>query len=207
MIEHPIELLDPKNVTKFARDVGELAKLYGEREPVLIIIDTLGLCFGGDENSSRDMGTLVRHLDYLRRKCTATVLVLHHTDKTGKAERGSGSFRNRADTMIRVTASKSNRVTLKVDKSRDGKTGNEIHLEAQEEVLPDGESSLVFQSSRGTPLGDAPQPQEPKAIDASGSQQTNADIALQKLKPGMIYREWSLATGLKGGTFDRAKSV
>ena len=142
MMEHPIELLDTKTIAKFAKDIAGIARLYPE--PVLIIIDTLGLCFGGDENLSKDMGTLMRHLDYLRRRLRATILLLHHTDKNAKAERGSGSLRNRADVMIRVTALKNGRVILKMDKRRDGKTGDEIHLDAHEEVLSDGEQSIVL---------------------------------------------------------------
>src|SRR5205085_2160275 len=62
--------------------------------PQLIIVDTLARTIGaGDENSARDQGALIRQLDAMRLETGATVVILHHTNKAGTAERGSGALR------------------------------------------------------------------------------------------------------------------
>lgn len=64
--------------------------------PPLIIIDTLARSMTGDENSSKDIGIVIKHVDqYLRRPFKATVLIVHHTGH-GSTERARGSSAIRA---------------------------------------------------------------------------------------------------------------
>jgi hypothetical protein len=64
----------------------------------MIVIDTLHRHMGGDENSAKDFGELLRTLDAFRLKYQCTILVVHHSghgDK--KRSRGSSSIRGAWD--------------------------------------------------------------------------------------------------------------
>ena len=63
----------------YVEQVIESMVMAADAHPVLIVIDTLARNFGGDENSSADMGAFVRNVDQLRAKWGATTLVVHHT--------------------------------------------------------------------------------------------------------------------------------
>lgn len=96
-IPNAINLMDVAAVAQFIEAVRHL-------RPVLIVIDTLARCmWAGDENSAQDMGTLVAHVDLIRRETGAAVLLLHHTRKDGASERGSGALRGAADTMLQLS--------------------------------------------------------------------------------------------------------
>lgn len=108
----PVDLLDPK------ADLGPLTKalLKLTPRPGLIIIDTLSRAMaGGDENSSTDMGALVKHLDLIRAATEAHVLVVHHTGKDrAKGARGHSLLRAATDTEIEVADN-----VISVTKQRD----------------------------------------------------------------------------------------
>lgn len=82
----------------------------------LVIVDTLSRAMaGGDENSSVDMGAMVKALDRLRLISAAHVLTVHHTGKDkAKGARGHSLLRAATDTEIEVD----NRI-LTVTKQRD----------------------------------------------------------------------------------------
>ncbi len=88
----------------------------------LIIVDTLNRAMsGGDENSSRDMGSFVRNCDKIRENTKAHVLIVHHSGKdSGKGARGHSSLKAAVDTEIEVQ-NKSGDLTIKTRKQRDGK--------------------------------------------------------------------------------------
>lgn len=67
--------------------------------PELIIVDTLSRAFVGDENKQDDMGKFVRSLDILRATYKSSVLVIHHTNKSGKM-RGSSVLNGAVDVQL-----------------------------------------------------------------------------------------------------------
>ncbi len=71
-----------------------------QRDPILIVVDTLARCFEGDENQQEDMNNFVAGIDLLRTTYRCAVLVVHHTRLDGDRERGNTAFRGAADTMI-----------------------------------------------------------------------------------------------------------
>ena len=71
-------------------------------QPAIVVVDTLARCFEGDENDTPDMAAFVKGIDRLRNECGSTVLVVHHTNSSDSRERGNGSLRGAADTMIRM---------------------------------------------------------------------------------------------------------
>ena len=87
-------------------DMGQVAEIMAtvaEVQPVLVIIDTLArTMIGGDENTQRDMGLFVAACDRIRMATDSTVLVVHHTGRTGNHERGSTVLRGAADQVISI---------------------------------------------------------------------------------------------------------
>jgi hypothetical protein len=69
----------------------------------LLIIDTLhSSTVGADENSTKDMGLVLDAARFAMRALGCSVVLVHHTNKTGASERGSSSLRCRMDSMITV---------------------------------------------------------------------------------------------------------
>jgi hypothetical protein len=102
----------------------------------LVVIDTLARCFvGGDENSAKDVGRL-------------SVLVVHHTTKTGNYERGSSALRGAADTMISCDkADGVQGISISCEKQKDAETFKDLVLNTQTVQLGNGQTSRVFTGS------------------------------------------------------------
>lgn len=94
-----VSLLDGKDFEDFIYALESKVK-----NTALIIVDTLARSMlGGDENSSRDMGQFIERCDMLKARFDCTVMIVHHTNKMGIVERGSGALRGASDMMIRVS--------------------------------------------------------------------------------------------------------
>lgn len=84
---------------------GFIAALKAIGEPIaLIVVDTLSRALaGGDENSSVDMGAIVKHFDAIRDATAAHLMVVHHTGKNkANGARGHSLLRAATDTEIEV---------------------------------------------------------------------------------------------------------
>ncbi len=80
-------------------------KLEGEGNRLgLIIVDTLARAGNGaDENSSADMGDLIRSFDVLVRRYEAAVVVVHHSGKNlDLGPRGHSSLKGACDAVLEV---------------------------------------------------------------------------------------------------------
>ena len=74
-----------------------------EQKVVLVIIDTVSRAlFGGDENSSRDMGELITAIGTIQHAVSTTILLLHHVPHESDRMRGHGNLLGAVDTTIRV---------------------------------------------------------------------------------------------------------
>ncbi|MFG1361022.1 AAA family ATPase [Xanthobacter pseudotagetidis] len=111
-------LISPVDLLRSSADLQPLVTMLRElpQAPGLIVVDTLSRAMaGGDENSSTDMGAMVKHLDALRSATGAHVLVVHHSGKdTSKGARGHSLLRAATDTEIEI---QNNRIM--VTKQRD----------------------------------------------------------------------------------------
>lgn len=98
-----------------------VAWLAYEMQPVLIVVDTQARATpGGEENSSRDMGVFVSHLEAIREACGACVLVVHHEPRSGMNLRGSTALEGAASTIIDATKDGLT-VTLRTDAKAGGR--------------------------------------------------------------------------------------
>jgi hypothetical protein len=167
-------------------------------EPDLIILDTLArLIAGADENSAQDMGRAVAGIDRLRIGRKATVVLIHHTVKTGKWEHGSGALRGAADVMIECSPGEANgQLWFKCDKMKDAEPFPTQSLILQLIALGEGRSSLVVTDS----------------IEVKDGDPKTAWKALSLLEEefgerGAAHKEWSerfmALTGQSLSTFNR----
>ena len=114
-VPQAVNLLDPTGVELLIAACDQVQPV----RPVMIVIDTLARCMvGGDENTARDMGLLVAGCDRVREATGATILLVHHTGKSGLSERGSSALRAAASQMLEL-GDDDEILTLSCDKAKD----------------------------------------------------------------------------------------
>ena len=121
--------------------VRELVGLIEDEgvKPALVVIDTYARSMpGGDENSAKDTGLVVKAIDDLRFSLGTAVLALYHTVKKGDTERGSGALLGAADTAIGVVESGDGYV-LKMNKQKDFEAGQPLRVR----LVPVGDSAVI----------------------------------------------------------------
>lgn len=138
LLPQAVRLLNPHDAEMLKATVGQLAKKVG-RSPSLLTIDTLARTMtGGDENSAKDMGMFIRHLDDIKEEYGTTTQVVHHTNRSG-GERGSGALRGAADIMARASKAADTRgreeVTYRCSDVKDGSPFSPHHFRIQPEGL------------------------------------------------------------------------
>jgi hypothetical protein len=111
-------------------DTAALRALVAEHRADLVVVDTINrVMAGGDENSSADMGALIRHLDDLRQPANGAdhgphVACIHHGTKAGSnGPRGHGSLLGAVDASIEVSAGEDGSRTAKLDAMKDDPRG------------------------------------------------------------------------------------
>jgi hypothetical protein len=126
-INPPIAVLDAAidfrtGETDTARIIETANKLSGlcDSAVVWIIFDTLNrIMAGGDENSPKDMGTIITNLDKVYRATNAHCSLIHHVpvDRSDRM-RGHSSLLGALDTTVKVTKSNAI-VSVETDKAND----------------------------------------------------------------------------------------
>jgi 5S rRNA maturation endonuclease (ribonuclease M5) len=96
----------------------------------LVVVDTLArVLAGGNENSSEDMGALIRNSDRVRQTAGAHVMLIHHTGKDeARGARGHSSLRAATDTEIEISMSDLG-ATARVTKQRELEMSGEFGFE------------------------------------------------------------------------------
>jgi RecA-family ATPase len=120
-----------------------LQLLEMEEKPAMVVFDTQSRCMpGGDENDQGVMTAVTEGLHRIKNEVGCSVILIHHTDKSGQWERGSGVVKNETDTQIRVSKDAGRGVfTVACKKIRDGATFEDFHFS----LLPVGESIVIVQ--------------------------------------------------------------
>lgn len=115
LLAYPLNLRDTKaDISPF---IEALRAIRIDRGPIaLVVLDTLSrVMAGGDENSSVDMGALVRHFDAIRAGVGSHLMVVHHTGKDkARGARGHSLLRAATDTELEVAEG-----VISVTKQRD----------------------------------------------------------------------------------------
>ena len=98
-----------------------------ERQPKLVVLDTLARTLEGDENTQLDMGRFIQGVDMLRMGLDSAVLVVHHTRLAGDRERGNTALRGAADTMISLEAHGTAEVLITCSAQKDDEGFDPLH--------------------------------------------------------------------------------
>lgn len=171
-LSSPIDLLDPN------ADLVPLTKaiLALPERPALIVLDTLSrVLAGGDENSSTDMGALVKHFDLMRAKTGAALMTVHHSGKDrARGARGHSLLRAATDTEIEIA---DNRIAVTKQRDLDKSWASSFILEPVTVARdPDGDAiasctvKLVSDEQAGeASLGKGPTPLEQSVLDAAAA--------------------------------------
>jgi hypothetical protein len=185
-----IQLLEHAEVTRFIAAVRPL-------QPVMVVFDTLARCLvGGDENSAKDMGLAVAALDRVRIELDTTVVVLHHTNRAGTGERGSGALRGACDAMLTLTKA-DDLLQLSCTKQKDAEPFEPIDLRIVP-AYPGAASCIVRLASEVT------------ALDTLSDAQGKALHVLREVfgDQGASSAEWEASLpGVSRATFYRARKV
>ncbi len=135
----PIYILQSK--IDIWRPDGDTAKLIEEIKGICaqydvplrgVFIDTLAQATGGaDENSGKDMSTVMANIDRIAQACPgAHVSLVHHMNAGGTKLRGHTSVYANVDQVVLVTKAEDSRIrTAVLDKQKDGEDGFEIKFE------------------------------------------------------------------------------
>lgn len=104
IVNCPIDLHDANGDAMAVVDTIAAIEAQHGVEVTLIVGDTLARVMGaGDENSTQDMGAVVKHVDLIRAATSCHFILIHHTGKdSGKGARGSSALRAATDTEIEV---------------------------------------------------------------------------------------------------------
>ena len=104
--------------------------------PDLIVIDTMHTAIlEAEENSSRDMGKVLHKCRDIAASQKCAVLLVHHSNKLGSSERGSGAVRGSCDCIIEIQGADSGKSSKMVcSKLKDGESWQtqEFRLEKME---------------------------------------------------------------------------
>jgi hypothetical protein len=116
-----VNLLDPSADTRRVIDAIARAEDHYGLRCAKVTVDTLARAFGGgNENSSEDMGAVIRNADRIREASRTHLAFVHHSGKDeSKGSRGHSSLRAATDTEIEVSDSGGGIHSLEVVKQRD----------------------------------------------------------------------------------------
>lgn len=122
------DLMNKVNVAELAQAI-----IAAQMHQGVIVIDTLNQASpAADENSSQDMGVIIKHLKLLQESTGGLVLIIHHTGKnTSQGLRGHSSLKAALDANIEVIGG--DKRSWLLEKSKDGEDGKSFgfRLEAR----------------------------------------------------------------------------
>lgn len=130
IVSSPINLYDGAADTSAVIDLITRLETEMGTKCELVIGDTLArMSAGANENSGEDMTTVLKHLDRIKDRAKAAVMLIHHTGKdAAKGMRGWSGLRAAIDTELEVTTNDTTGTrTLEITKQRDmGGKGDRI---------------------------------------------------------------------------------
>ena len=150
-------LMSPVETKKFLELIRPLS-------PALVVIDTMAWCmagFGGNENDTEDMMQFMVNCNALVKALKCTLIIVHHTSKSGATERGNSALRGGSATMIEVTQD-DDLIRVSCDKQKDGKPFDTKYFQLLDVETTAGESAALVaaQVSNGVAKRNKPSPKQ-----------------------------------------------
>lgn len=146
---------------------GIKAKVQQYGVPALIVVDTLARNFGGlDENSNKDMGLFVQHMDRLKYELQTTVLIVHHTGQGNKDRaRGASALKGAVDIEHRVEAKAGGTIALQTTKMKDAELPEPVLMRLHGVDLGEiGNSAVVVKADEFVDDPEPPMSKQQKQI-------------------------------------------
>jgi hypothetical protein len=134
-----------------------------DKEPLLIVVDTLHRFLSGDENSAQDAKTMLDACNNLMQEFNCSVVLVHHTGVSDEAQhraRGSSAWRGALDIEISVVPGKDGHpMSLLQRKSKDAELAEPLFANLEQVSIPgwldeDGfqvTSAVIVQSEAPAP--------------------------------------------------------
>lgn len=98
----------------------------------LVVIDTFAAVTpGANENTSEDVGRVIKHCKAIQEASNAHVMIVHHKNAAGERPRGHTSLYAAMDNAIEVTCDEARNRTAKIMKLKDGEDGGSIGFRLQ----------------------------------------------------------------------------
>jgi hypothetical protein len=178
--------------------------------PVLVVVDTLSRCMSGDENQQKDMQAFIASCDALRARWEASVLILHHANRTGTV-RGSSVLPGAVDVSIGIDRVGPHlEMSLKADKLRDQDTESFPHTSLWPEVVVvrDRQGALLLDEygDRVTTLVMRDHPAESASVRKT--LEVFAQLIAARPRGWVGYKEWCEAAcnggAMSASTFKRS---
>ncbi len=101
------------------QDILNIETEITKKEIKLVIFDALADIMSGDENSKKDIQPIMTSLRKIADNTNSAVLLIHHTNKSGKQYRGSSAIGASADIVVQMKST-SPIVNFEIEKNRDG---------------------------------------------------------------------------------------
>jgi hypothetical protein len=114
-------------------DVEGIIDAVLRKQARLLVIDTLARAMGpGRENEGGDMGIVIAALDLIKRETGAHVALVHHCGKdAARGMRGHSSLLGAVDVVVEVERSAAGTRSMRLEKVKDGKDGDEHGFELE----------------------------------------------------------------------------
>lgn len=136
-------------------EIKAIAAEYPDTPLRAVFIDTLATATGGaDENSGRDMGTVMKNVARIERETGAHVVLVHHLNAQGTKLRGHTSIYANVDQVIMVTRDEATKIrTARLDKMKDDEDGITIKFELMSVKIGDKPNGGPVTSCICLPVG------------------------------------------------------
>lgn len=185
-----LDLTSPEDQAVLRDDIGvAITETWGGRAPVLLVVDTLNRAAPGmDENSARDMSSIVATCDAIRRALGCAVLLVHHTPKGSDDWRGSTAVWNALDAALLVKRERGLRARMYARRVKDAADGAAWDIGLKEQGRSIVVASLTERTEAKGADGEAGQPSK------AAQQQRMREVALDETR-AKVAREILDATG------------
>jgi RecA/RadA recombinase len=122
----------------------------------LVIIDTLATATpGADENSGRDMSTVLGNVARIAERCACHVMLVHHLNAAGGKLRGHTSvYANVGQVMLVEREEETGIRTVKLDKQKDDEDGKTMKFELMQITIGSDEEGQKITSCVCLPVGE-----------------------------------------------------
>jgi RecA/RadA recombinase len=156
LLQRPIDIYhSTEEVDALIAEILAHAKVF--EDPLrLVVIDTLATATpGADENSGRDMSTVLGNVARISDKCGCHVMLVHHLNAAGGKLRGHTSVYANVGQVLLVERDEETGIrTVKLDKQKDDEDGKQMKFELMQVAIGVDEDGQKITSCICLPVGE-----------------------------------------------------